>query len=130
MSWHVTTMVREKEPRLNHVFYTVEANSFERLKLWEEDHEKLQWEDSCTGFVPCIKVVTIDGTKRPIVVEIYFAKLLGKMVAFYNACSQVVDHDAVEQWLHQHISTYKDNHCDAMNWHLCVHTLEDALEKK
>lgn len=116
------------ESRLMQTFFLVEANSFEAQCLWVEHARdgRVQWEQ---GHGYAVTVGSLDN--RPVVVSIMWNRLNGRWVAFWHACSQVVDHVMIDAWLGKHFSGTWDNGtrratCDAMNFHHCIHAMQDA----
>jgi len=105
---------------LEGVFGAVEATSFEKLCLWSEYNErKLQWEDSPFGIL--FKVGEVDS--RPVYVSLTTAIVAGKKILFYNATSEIVDYNMIEEWLKDVLPesarqiTGFVNKTDAMNFH-------------
>lgn len=102
--------------------YAVEATDFERLSLWREWHERVRWEDESRG-----RLCTIGELGgRPIAVTVSWAWIDRRLVAFYEATSQVVDHEAVERWMRSKLLTPGGTHSDAMNFHNIVHAIRRA----
>lgn len=99
--------------------YAVESNSFEDLTLWQKYHEKVKWEQICSGYGPTIGMLG----DRPVCVSIHVNIINGHRVLFYNACSQVVDHVMVEAWVKERIKNKKLT--DAGNFHLVIHYIDD-----
>lgn len=113
------------------VVFLVEATYNEQHQFWENYHYKPKyeglavknWEQEGMG-----RVVTIgEIDKRPVSISIFWAKLNGKRVMFYEGCSQVVDYKMIEDWLHHFtLETIRwDNghrwaHCDSSNFHHCL----------
>ena len=118
------------EEALPNVKFVVECNSFEQLQLWKKYKDEVNWEENLCGFMP--KVGELCG--RPIHLEIHFAKIHGKTVMFYEACSQLVDYLQVDDWLiknaYPHCG-YNENsggchpRTNAMNFHICVHKMKE-----
>ena len=118
------------EEALPNVRFVVECNSFEQLQLWKQYKDEVSWEENLCGFMP--KVGELCG--RPIHLEIHFAKIHGKTVMFYEACSQLVDYLQVDDWLiknaYPHCG-YDENsggchpRTNAMNFHICVHKMKE-----
>ncbi len=109
--------------------FVVEATHFEKHCLWgENDREKrVRWDDVSTGYMHTVGHLTVNRKKMPVTVCILFAVLNGKVVAFYEATSQVVDHRVVEAWLLQESPAYQaGNKCDAMNFHQCLNHVRKA----
>jgi hypothetical protein len=85
------------------VAYLVEATHFENHMLWVENHHRPlpngvsipDWKQEGMGFMTCIGELA----GRPVCVGGFYARINGIRVMFYEATSQVVDHDMVERWL-------------------------------
>ena len=111
-----------EDNRLQKTQFFVEANGFEKQKLWEEFHETISWEQDLSGFI--IEIGKIK--KRPICIEFSFAKIGEKQIAFYYGCSTLVDHKMIEDFLEENYPVKYDNGSrkaitDAMNFHNCYH---------
>lgn len=110
----------------------VEANSFERLSLWQKKSPRSEtsrnpvntWQDLGSGCM--FHVGDCDG--RPVNVEISFACINGKWVMFYWPCSQVVDFNLVEEWLEKYMSHARKS--DAMNFHNIIFHINDLNKKE
>lgn len=108
------------------VVFVVEADDYAQQKLWEDWHKKLSWEPSTRGEM--IQIGSI--LDRPIVITLFVHTLQGHKVLFYNATSQLVDHQMVEEWLEKHCNPKWDNgtrraHTDANNFHHVINHLDD-----
>lgn len=94
----------------------VEATSYEKLCLWQEWHTKCVWDQILTGILPTIG--KLDG--RPIVVSLFWARINGKMVLFYEPTSQLVDHLMIDKWFRETfpcaVGYEKEWKIDAMNF--------------
>ena len=116
------------------VVFLVEADNFATFTLWRDHHGDPRpgavvvrsWEQETRGVS-----VTLDWAggliKRPICIDISWAKLNGKRVLFYEGCSQLVDHKLIGDWLKKYtLETIRWDdgtrwaHCNAMNFHLCL----------
>lgn len=109
--------------------FVVEATHFEKFALWKEnDHEqRVRWDDVSTGHMHTVGHLSVNRKKMPVVVSIFFAVLNGKVVAFYEATSQVVDHRMVEKWVESESPAYQaGDKCDAMNFHQCLNHVRKA----
>lgn len=116
--------------------FFVEANSFERFALWQENkylkQHSVQWEDINHGWS---KVLGKEG-EHEINVSFDFAKLNGNLVCFYNPCSNVVNHELVKNWFLKNYPVKYDNGqrramTDAQNFHLCANNFKtESLETK
>ncbi len=92
-----------------------EANSFETLELWKYWNKAVKWEQEYQGKVYQVGEIIIDGKSFPVNITVFFNKINGKRIAFHDACSLVVDHDMVKDFLKSHApdNTYMT---DAMNF--------------
>lgn len=120
------------------VRFAVEANSFEHMVLWEKNKERVKWEHVSSGFMPTVGYVG----ERPVVLSVMFSILNGEVVLFYNPTSPMVDHNMIDAWLEAnvyphaneffkrcgHPDTARKPQTDAMNFHICVHSLAEAKE--
>lgn len=103
--------------------YLVEATACEKQFLWERwsaesrdhtDSRKVRWEQLNPGHMQ--KVGEVGG--KEIWVCVFWARIEGYPVAFYEATSQVVDHELVNRWL---ASEWPRVHrTDAQNFGNCV----------
>lgn len=82
----------------------IEATRFEQLCLWEK--YSLQNDQ---GFPYAIdwnefsgKMLLISGHKKPIYVCISFCMLNTKLVGFWEATSELVDYELINNWFNQH----------------------------
>ncbi len=115
--------------KLKKTVFFVEANSFERLKLWQDNKnsdEPLSWVEELQGFVINVGEIISNGNILPVNVEFFFATINGKFIAFYSPISRGVDYDMVEQFIIKNYPVKYDNlsrqaMCDAMNFHTCMH---------
>jgi hypothetical protein len=119
--------IRSLDPLLDILLTAVDM---QKKKIEEKHKHRVKWEQISTGFVTQIGKIG----SRPITVEFSFAMINGKKVAFYNGCSQVVDHEMIHDWLIKHFQLTHDNytqwnHTDADNFHNCVNSL-DNLDKE
>ncbi len=119
----------------DNVAFLVEATDTEYLSLWynhssESKHSipgssPLVWVQEPMGHAIQIGMVA----SRPTVVSIRYALIERQRVLFYYGCSQLVDHEMIDQWLrHFTEKTIRYDgsrwaHCDAANFHNCVHFL-------
>ena len=132
---------RDKE-LFERVVFLVEATSTEVFMLWKEwfhnpdprhPHMKVAtWEQDNPGTM--LQIGTC--SRRPVCVSVEYNIIEGKRVLFYHGCSQVVDHLMIEEWLQywtlkkiRHDGGHRWSHCDAMNFHNCVHALRETAKK-
>ena len=88
----------------------VEANSYERMTLWEGWVNKAEWQQHLQG-----RLVTV-GTyrNRPVCVSLVWATIQGKVVCFLEATSELVDWKMIDVWLKQEFPGVRK--VDAMNF--------------
>lgn len=105
---------------LSGVVGVVEANSFERLCLWQEHHTRRLWLDRNDGLLETVG--HLDG--MPVCLSLLTSKIDGHKVLFIDATSQVVDHRMIDKWLAETLpkTAFKNggeyvNKTDAMNFH-------------
>lgn len=119
----------------NNVCYLVEANSFEKLTLWntwvKSAKEPIKWKDSNRGVIPVVGLVN----KLPVCVSILINEIEGMPVVFWEATSRMVDHDLIKDWFKEKMPQLfpeQNAHlsCDAQNFHCCVHYLQDMDSTK
>ncbi len=116
------------DKRFKDVVFVVEATHFEQHCLWKEHHEKLNWEEDSHGFWQTIGHIA----DMPITINVFFAKILGQTICFYESPSMVTHHDMVKDWIIKQAGNPKwDNesrraHCDAWNFHHCVAACRQA----
>jgi len=100
--------------RFKDTIYLVEANSCEMLYLWKEFNTQFYWEQDCSGKI--IQIGELDN--RPVNIEISWSKINGYRVAFWDACSQVVDYKMIEDWFLDNLPGV--HRTDAMNFHQVI----------
>lgn len=109
--------------------WLVEATDFEQLTLWckwsaGNKATNLIWEQDCRGRIETIGKLN----KKPVAVCIFWYRIEGVAVGFYEATSVVVDHDMVRNWLEK---TYpKAQFTNASNFHHCAHDISNLTKKK
>lgn len=122
--------VPPQDPRFKETFFLVEASSFERQCLWKRRHDLTSWEDQNSGYMGQIGILA----RRPVVISVFWARINGRLVGFWESTSQVVDHEMIEKWFEKNCAPPKwDNgtrraRCDAMNFHFCMHAIQEANE--
>lgn len=114
---------REMTEFLAGVVGVVEANSYEKLCLWEENHRRraMPWVQRMDGLM--VVVGNIDD--RPVCITLTTADVGGHKILFIDPTSQVVDHAMIEKWLldtlpasaRQPNNANYLNKADAMNFH-------------
>jgi hypothetical protein len=99
------------------VDFAVEANSYESLCIWEQFNEKCTWVQHTRGAMR--QIGELAG--RPIWVTLFWNTINGKKVLFYEATSQVVDYEMVENWIRKNALNEHGIRTDAMNFHIIWH---------
>jgi len=132
-TWYgdVKPRMESDDPRFAECVFAVEADSFAHHQLWADWFHKKRhpngiesWEQTSPGHI--WEIGKLAG--HPVCVSVQWDRINGRIVAFYYACSRVVDHALVEEWTHKHFKARWDGgsrwaQTDAMNFHLCVHAL-------
>lgn len=122
----------ENERNRREAVYLVEATHFEHHALWLEHSEEARangWGDRRIRPVPWESISlgyhdTIGHFGRmPVHVSVSFARVLGQVIAFYQATSQVVDHRMIEKWRKKEFPSARGR-TDPWNFHTCLHALE------
>lgn len=130
--------------RLAATSFMVNATSFEKHCLWTEfstkgsqhllnknvqdaldKRPKLEWKQ-LSGIV--VQVSCLDG--RPVNLSLFWDIIDGHYICFYDCCSQVVDWAMIDKWLDDNYhgkwaKGTRKAHCDAQNFHLCLHAIEE-----
>lgn len=116
-----------QDQRFSETFFLVEASSCEKLYLWKEWHKRVKWEEQSSG---CFgQVGKLSG--RPVVISVFWAKIDGRLIGFWESTSQVVDYKMIEKWFSKNCVPPKWDgtrhaRCDAMNFHLCIQAIREA----
>lgn len=88
----------------------VEANSYERMTLWEGWVNKAEWQQHLQG-----RLVTVGTYRdRPVCVSLVWATIRGHVVLFLEATSELVDWKRINAWLKQEFPGVRK--VDAMNF--------------
>lgn len=107
---------------LDGVVGVIEANSFEHMKLREDNDKranKKRWDEGRRGFLETVG--TLDG--MPICISLLCDEIDGQKILFFHCTSQVVDHRKIDQWFNDSLpgSAFREegiiNRQDAMNFH-------------
>lgn len=88
----------------------VEANSYERLTLWERWVDKTEWQEHRQGRL--VEIGKYHG--RPVCISLFWATVRNKVVLFLEATSQLVDWKMIEAWLKTEFPGVRK--VDAMNF--------------
>jgi hypothetical protein len=106
---------------LRGVVGVVEANGYETLCLWQENHEQrgMRWNEARSGYGETVGMLA----GMPVCLSLLVHEIDGHRLLFIDPTSQVVDHRAIEAWLREHLpaSAHREyggiNKVDAMNFH-------------
>lgn len=108
---------------LNGVIGVVDANSYERHMLWDENRRREQpktWEQDNSGLMEIVGNVG----DMPVCVVLWKATVGGHLLLFVDPTSQVVDHRMIDKWLAEAMppTAFREgsgfvNRADAMNFH-------------
>ncbi len=105
------------------VFF-VEANSFEKICLWRDCNDKdISWEEDLRGLA--IHLGSLD--ERPVFAGLFFAKIMGQQICFFEITSVVQDHHMIDQFLELESSygaEFRSHKCDAMNFGSALRHIE------
>lgn len=94
--------------------YVVEASDTEHQFLWERYHHMVSWEQLNPG-----EMATIGHLKKkPLCVDIRWARLNDQIVMFYYPCSTMIDWSWVKNWVSQEYPGRPS--CNAANFHNCL----------
>lgn len=127
------------DPRFKDTEFVIEADDFARHTLWAqystEALEKtklntIRWEEDSKGWIDTVGHVN----NMPVCVTFVWGKLNGHLVVFYHACSRMVDHAMVEDYLKKYCNPEYDHgrraHCDANNFHHVIGYIRDCEAKQ
>ena len=110
---------------LDGVVGVCEATSCEYHYVWEHWHERVEWKQNNMGLGETVG--TLDD--RPVHISLRTAEIDGKKILFWEATSQVVDHEMIRKWLQKNlpITAFREgdprqgvNQTDATNFHIIV----------
>lgn len=123
----------ERDQRLRDTKFVVEATSCECQFLWErwsEDalyqagpYPRVSWEQLNPGWWE--EVGKLHG--RPVCVSIWWNRINGELVMFWEATSELVDIGIVKAWLAKRCSP--EVHTNASNFHLVIHAIDELQGK-
>lgn len=136
----IDAMMTTSRDTLRSCFFFVEATGYEQMSLYREamiayrvirPGEKpapITWQQEPIGFAEIVGHVG----DLPVSVAFSFVRIEGQRVAFYEPTSRMVDHDLVYAWLdalpmprhHDRVAR-----TDAMNFHHCLHAIENAATR-
>ena len=114
--------------------YVVEATHEEAFNLWQRYHPYVKYEQISDGWAHTVGSVLVkkDGDRvsksYPVVVECNWALWDGHLIAYYDACSLVVHHGMVREYIDS-IAPEGAGHTNAANFHHALHHCKIALDK-
>lgn len=93
--------------------YVVDATSCEQHMLWEKFHQhyRVPWDDVSLGLMTTIGMIS----GRPVCVQVSWAFIATKRVAFLYPTSQLVDYEMVDAWRRAVFPNCK-SHSDSTNF--------------
>jgi hypothetical protein len=106
---------------LANVIGAVEANSYEKLMLWDANTRLTPpriWKENNSGLLEVVGRLA----DMPVCIGLWTAEIDGHKILFYDATSQVVDYRMIDNWLETNLpktAFRKDgyvNKTDAMNF--------------
>lgn len=113
---------REMTEFLAGVVGVVDANSYEKLCLWQEYHEghKKEWKQRSDGLLEIVGHLD----DMPVCLNLTTAEVDGHKLLFIDPTSQVIDYRMIDKWLIDNLPRTarkldRDyiNRTDAMNFH-------------
>lgn len=128
----VRNMSFEKRWRLTE--YVVEATHEEAFALWKEFHPYVKYEQISDGWAHTIGSVLVkksgesNSKEYPVVVECNWALWDGHLIAYYDACSLVVHHGMVRDYIDS-LTPKGAGRTNAANFHHALHHCKISLDK-
>ena len=141
----------ELDEQLSRVKFFVEADSYAQHELWAEhsssslrnkhnkdpEREKyfLDWQQESAGFSLQIGKIRYEGKDYPVNVSFSFAFINEQYVCFYYACSLLIHHGMVDDFLRKNWPVTYDKgtrlaYVDASNFHNCSIYLREEKNKR
>lgn len=122
------------DKRFDETFFCVEANSYESQQIWHELNQErgIPWKQGSGIGVQVGELDIVGQGKMPVFLTLMWNTIRGKLICFYDASSQIVDHKMVEDWLKKNV--IKDKvwagdrpiTCDAMNAFHMLEAIQDS----
>lgn len=144
MSMNPYTPVDQRDTmllRLKATVYAVEANRNEHHQLWNDHCTSVQpaWRAPTHEYHRVVWEQLSDGYgwtfgydhRRPMMVMLTWARISGHLVLFYEATSQLVNHETLKEWLYATLPHLVGNDnkryhfTDAQNFHQVIHHCRD-----
>lgn len=112
------------DKRFKETFFLAHATDFETEALWKAWHEAVKWEQEPGGW--SAQIGTLGG--HPVTLYLFWARINGRLVGFWQSPGRVVDYQMIEKWLDRNcVPNYY--RCSAMNFHVCIHAIEEANKR-
>lgn len=119
----------ETNKRINETVYVVEATSEEMNNIWLRWNTVLNFDQIGQGLFTTIG----QFHNFPVCVAVSWFKIEGKLVAFYESTSRVVDNTMVEDWVDKTFPILKRGRCDyhtnATNFRHCLSSVAPDWSK-
>ena len=133
----------DSDQRFKATEYFVEATHDETHGIWrcfvDSPHENcrpLNWEQlDGTMYTVANVLIQYDDKpgvikRMPICVSIMWNLVDGHLMAFYEACSMVVDHDVVKKFIDEKSNSNVNIRSNSSNFHLALHHCKIDISKK
>lgn len=104
------------DDRFAMTMFVVEATHCEGFLLWRMHGGEVIWVQDRDGLLLTIGHIG----DRPVCVCFQWATINGKLVMFYEAVSEIVDHKMVNAWLAEHCNPGHWARCNADNFHILL----------
>lgn len=113
--------------KMSDVQFFIEATDCERAALRDRNPQQHFTQES-VGFSQIVG--RLDD--RPVVVVLTFGTVNGLRVAYWHACSEVVDHKMIRQWFDDNYTPrwskgQRVARCDAMNFHHVLYAAQELV---
>lgn len=100
--------------------YIIDATSYEMLSLWQENHDRISWEQVPTG-----AVVTIAELNDELInINCTWAWINDHLVMFFYCCSNLCRLDFIDDYFKRNCPSAK--RINAMNFHIARKYCETA----
>ena len=98
--------------------------------MYKTELSVYDWEQLNPGFWEVVGHVA----GEPVCVSVFWYKINGFMITFYEATSRMVDHEMVDKWMEQKCNPKWDKgtrqaHCNAANFHHVLHYVQSADQR-
>lgn len=107
---------------MKNTFYLVEATSNEKLHFY---FDAIRWGFKVEQCNPGTVINLGKFHDMPVVFGIFWLKIQGKLIGFWDATSQVVDYRMIEEWFDTNMKGVEKT--DSSNVHLAYHAVREAV---